>query len=380
MTALHQTASRENPLWIGAAAGRSERRLGLLRSILAFFIPPKGQKVVPTRAGVILIMVALGIGVAAYNTSSNILFIALSLLLSTIIVSGLLSWINFRRSAWRVSLQPPFRAGETAVVGLEVFNGKRVLPTYSLGFDFKTSSGEKGKLTLRSRLDPGATRRMEWTFRPGRRGRELVEMAGVSSQFPFGFLQKSFGGRIAQEVYVWPARVRYKADLSCLSVPESNGDVLNRAGSGSEFINLRGYQRGDSFRQVHWKVTARAGKIMVRQPLAEHQTGLFLHLETPASTWRRPEQFEKLCGFAAALAEDLFREQRLAGAVINDGAPLTIRRLADLELLLDQIAVLEPLEHYRPGRSLRSPNIIRFEPAMPDGVHAYLRGQKAATA
>ncbi len=380
MASAHQTLARNDPVWLRADAGRSDRGFGFLRTMVALVIPPKGQKVTPTRAGIIFILVALGIGVAAYNTSSNILFIALSLLLSTIIVSGLLSWLNFRGAAWRVSLHPPFRAGETAVVGLEVLNHKRVLPTYSLGFDFKTSGGAKGKLILRSRLDPGSKRRMEWHFRPARRGRELVEMSGVSSQFPFGFLQKRFGGRIAQEVHVWPPRVAYEARFTCLFAPESSGEVFNRAGSGAEFVNLRDYQRGDSVRQVHWKATARQGRLMVRQPLAEHQIGFWLHLETSSAIWRRPEQFEKLCGFAAALAEDLFREQRLVGAIVNDDAPMPIRRMADLELLLDQISVLEPIDRHQPGRSLPSPNIIRFEPALPDGIHAFVRGQKAASA
>jgi uncharacterized protein (DUF58 family) len=205
-------------------------------------------------------------------------------------------------------------------------------------------------------------------------------MSGVGSQFPFGFLRKSFGGRIAQEVHVWPARVEYESQFTCLSAPEASGEILNRAGSGNDFINLRDYQRGDPVRQVHWKATARQGRLMVRQPLAEHQTGFWLHLETMSATWRRPEQFEKLCSLAGTLAEDLFRDQRLAGAIVNDNPPLLIRRMADLELLLDQISVLEPVDHYQPGRVLPSPNIIRFEPALPDGVHAFVRGQKAATA
>jgi hypothetical protein len=81
------------------------------RLILSLIVPPKGQKVVPTKAGIILIILALGVGMAAYNTSSNILFITLSLMLSTIVVSGVLSWLNFRGTAWRVAFQRPFRAG-----------------------------------------------------------------------------------------------------------------------------------------------------------------------------------------------------------------------------------------------------------------------------
>ena len=80
---------------------------------------------------------------------------------------------------------------------------------------------------------------------------------------------------------------------------------------------------------------------MVRQFAAESTEVYFLRIETPSGRWPREEQFELMCGFAATLAEDLFTEARLAGAVINAGNPIAIRRVQDLELFLDQLAVLE---------------------------------------
>jgi len=365
--------------WIGPELRRqSWRNFRLGRFIVSSFVRSKEQK--PTKSGVVFIAMSVAIGVAAYNTASNILFITLSLMLTTLLVSGLLSWLNFRRTAWRIALQPPFRAGEEATVGLEVHNAKRYLPTYSLNFNFRLASGGEGRLVTRERLDPGETVRREWMFRPLRRGRELIEMTGVSSQFPFGFLQKNFGGHITREIYVWPPRVDYEASLSAVAAPNSLGDVLNRVGVGNDFVNLRRYQSGDSYRQIHWKASARQRKLMVRHMLAENQSGFDLCIETPASVWRRAEQFEALCSLAGTLAEDLFRQGRLVGAVINDRPPFAIHRLADLELLLDQLAVLEPTDEECPARSFPAHNVISFKPGNPEGVHAYVRGQKAATA
>lgn len=367
--------------WHGPAARRRRwRDFKVGRFLLGLFVPPRGQKVVPTKSGLMLTIIALFIGVAGYNTSSNILFITLSLLLSAIVVSGILSWMNFRNTAWRLHLQPPFRAGESATVGLEVFSGKTILPTYSLSFGFKASSGDHGKLILRRRLDPGDTRKMEWTFVPRSRGREMIEMSGVGSQFPFGFLYKQFGGRVVHEIYVWPKRIRYDSNLLAEPAPNSVGDVLNRAGSGNDFINLREYKIGDSHRHVHWKASARHRKLMVRQLLAENHSGFFLQVDTSASIWADPEQFEQMCSLAATLAEDLFRQGQLVGAIINDCAPFFVRRVADLELFLDQLAVIEPVDASMPGRVVSYRNVIVFAPGLPEGVHAYVRGQKAATA
>ena len=355
-----------------------EFRLG--RMLLGLIVPPRGQKVLPTGAGILLILIALGIGLAAYSTASNILFIAFSLLLSTIVVSGILSWMNFGRTAWRVILQPPVRAGQQAVLSLEVLNRKRFLPTYCLNFDFKASSGDSGRLVLRQRLDPGETRKMEWSFSPQRRGRELVEMVGVNSKFPFGFLHKHFGGRVVREVYVWPARIVYQIMMGAVPAADAIGETVPRPGHGTEFMSVRRYQSGDSHRHIHWKASARQRKLMVKQLLAESHRGYFLHIETPVVAWDKPAQFEQMCSLAASMAEDLFRQGQLVGAVINDGMPILTRRVADLELFLDQLAVVEPVEHFSGGRVLPLRNLITFEPGRPDGVHAILRGRKAASA
>jgi hypothetical protein len=73
--------------------------------------PYRGNRLLLTLPGGIVIAVAMGIAAAAYNTSNNILFIALSLLLACLVFSGLLSWLNFRNMSWRVRVQPPLRAG-----------------------------------------------------------------------------------------------------------------------------------------------------------------------------------------------------------------------------------------------------------------------------
>ncbi|NJO55918.1 MAG: vitamin B12-dependent ribonucleotide reductase, partial [Rhodospirillales bacterium] len=55
----------------------------------------------------------------------------LSLLLTCLILSGVLSWLNLRGVRWRLQLAPPLRAGHDAVVGLDLRNGKRFLSVES---------------------------------------------------------------------------------------------------------------------------------------------------------------------------------------------------------------------------------------------------------
>ena len=98
--------------------------------------------------------------------------------------------------------------------------------------------------------------------------------------------------------------------------------------------------------------------------------------------WTRPEQFELLIRFAATLAEDLFRMGRLMTAAVDAEAPMSIRRVHDLELWLDRLAVAQPVADPA-GAGAVGParkNMMTFAPDGARGVAAFVGGEKAASA
>ncbi|MDB4384738.1 hypothetical protein N9Z12_01665 [Opitutaceae bacterium] len=188
------SSATSDQTWHGPGAERSTfkqrwRELSWSRLLWTFIYPKRGQRIMPTVSGILLITVALGIGSAAYNTSNNILFITLSLLLACLILSGVLSALNFSKVSWRLAPSPPFRVGQTGTIGLELRNEKKILPTYGLWFDVHTRTESKPRrFVMRERLDPlGGETRIDWTWQPTQRGLEVVELGAVGSLFPFGF-------------------------------------------------------------------------------------------------------------------------------------------------------------------------------------------------
>ena len=406
--------------WQGTEAGGGRRRFTWNAVLWALVFPQRGQRILPTVSGTILIALSLGIGSAAYNSANNILFITLSLLLACLILSGVLSWLNFRGVAWRLELAPPLRVGREAVVGLGLRNRKQFLPTYGLWFELvarhveqgppavaestitgkdldvralwaKAEQGEvRGRLFLRERLDPHGTARLDWAFKPARRGRLRVELDSVGSLFPFGFLKKHLTTELREELVVWPAPVDYRRDAVADARRPAGGERVARAGSGGDLLALRRYASGDSHRLIHWKASARSRQLLVRQFAAESTEGFSLWLQTDAALWPRPEQFELLVGFCATLAEDLFRAGQLMAATIDGEAPVPMRRVRDLELFLDQLALVEPRTEAGPGGAGAGPamaparvnrkNMLTFAPDGARGVAAYVDGEKTATA
>ena len=406
--------------WSGPGSGGGRRGFTWNALLWALVFPQRRQQTLPTISGLLLIGLALGIGSAAYNSANNILFITLSLLLACLILSGVLALLNFRGVEWRLRVAPPLRVGQEAVVTLDLRNAKTFLPTYGLWFDLsaravdlsapaKVESTITGRgidvraalarpdqaearvrLFLRTRLDPAGVERMEWVFKPARRGLLRVELDGTGSLFPFGFLKKQLRAEVQDEVAVWPAPVEYRRLGSASTQRPAAGERRARAGSGGDLLALRRYAEGDSHRLIHWKASARSRQMLVRQFAAESSEGFSLQLDTDAAVWSRAEQFELLVSFAGTLAEDLFRAGTLVSVALDHGPAAPVRRVRDLEAFLDRLALVEPRkemarENSRVEAAANSgtrggKNLITFAPDGARGVAAFVDGEKLATA
>ncbi len=379
-----------NDAWDGPGVRRRKWRHWFRELIWFLIFPQKRQRDLPTVSGVLLVVLALGMGLAAYNTGNNILFIALALLLACLILSGVLAWMNFGGLRWRLRVASGWRAGVGQVVALELANAKKWLPSYGLWFEWcaqpqavrdQPAEAIKGVINLSGRLEPKGEKLLEWSVKPTRRGRWHVRMDGVGSFFPFGFFKKS---RLTQNtcrtVIVWPAVIEYQRHALAIWARQALGRPQARSGMGMELHALRPYRGGDSHRMIHWKATARAGRIMVREAAAEAEEGCRLRLETSALLWTKPEEFDLACELAATLAEDLFRAKKLAAVALNDAPWIVLKRTRDLDLFFDQLALAEPSASGVSATRGSGGNVITFGPSGGGRVTAYLDGQPAATA
>jgi uncharacterized protein (DUF58 family) len=233
----------------------------VLRRVLRRLRPPRRLSF--TREGRWLTFLAIAIGVAAINTGNNLLYLILAWLLSFIIASGVLSEVTMRGLGVTRRPPPQVFAGQPFLMEIAVENQKNGLASFSIEIEDLLDGRPLDKKCYFLKIPPGRTQRTSYRHTFARRGLYKFDGFRVATRFPFTLFRKSKDVDSATEVLVFP-RVT--------SVPRPSprprargGGPSHRMGRRGEFFGLREWREGDDRRGIHWRSTARTGRLMVRE-------------------------------------------------------------------------------------------------------------------
>ena len=148
-----------------------------------------------------------------------------------------------------------------------------------------------------------------------RRGVHQLADIEIATAFPFGLIESRTRASLPTEIVVYP-RV-YAIRQGVLDSLSGIGDVYTRAAAdGDEFHSLREYVRGDDPRRIAWRVSARAGSLVVREMEAESTRTVALCLDTRRiETEDFDERFEDAVDLTASLAMALLKQRYAVGVV-----------------------------------------------------------------
>ena len=97
--------------------------------------------------------------------------------------------------------------------------------------------------------------------------------------------------------------------------PDEDGNSQRQGSNAIDVSQIRSYQKGDSLKQVHWKLTARLNELMVKEMMepTEKLTWLYLNLqESPdlPAVRRNPEAWDHFVETVASLSAMLLKMEK----------------------------------------------------------------------
>lgn len=230
-----------------------------------------------TREGRYLVAITLGIGFAAINTGNNLLFLVLGMLLSLIVVSGVLSEHALRALEVTRDLPRQVHAGRPFLTGIRLHNRKRRLPSFSIQVEDIVEGRPIAKKCYFLKVPAGASQQTSYRTELARRGAYTYEGLRISTRFPFSFFLKARQISLPGTLVVLP-RVLPVAELP-VSARALVGELVQlRRGQGREFHGLRVMRPEDDARDVHWKRSAREGRLILREYARQASRRILVHL------------------------------------------------------------------------------------------------------
>lgn len=254
--------------------------------------PPRRLRV--TSEGKWFLLITVGVGVAAVNTGNNMLYLALSMNLSLVILSGVLSEWCIRGLSVRVRHAAEAYAARDSLLAVTCASGGKRFPSLFVSCAL-TIDGAPCVVRFPGIPAGGsATRVVSW--RPARRGAIREANGAVSTLFPFALFEKSadIAGDVALIVYPRPgdAEEPERGDGDSDAV-----EAVAQAGRpGPAIRGVREHLPADAVRDIHWKASARLGRWMVKQRETEAGPVAELRLEISAP----PAAFERAVSRACA--------------------------------------------------------------------------------
>ena len=244
------------------------------------------------------------IGLTLHLTELNVIALALTvpLLIAGLFVLG--------RASYKVTLDLQTHrvvVGTRAVGRVEVANPT---PRVILPSRIELAVGAATAQFMVPRLSAEAAH--EELFAVPTRRRAVLVVGPVRSvrDDPLSLMRRQVTWAREQELFVHPRTVRLDEAASGFLRDLEGTPSSDLSSSDIAFHALRDYAPGDDRRHVHWRTTARTGKLMVRQFEETRRSHVVVALDNLAEHYASDDEFELAVSAAASIAAQTFREEK----------------------------------------------------------------------
>ena len=272
-----------------------------------------------TAEGVVFTVILTFITIGSILRNVNLLIVLAGMMFATLLMNWRVS-VKMLSSLFVKRVVPSrIHAGQLTTVNWHCRNDREKLATWNLIVEDRVKPLSRGASTGHSKLvsrvmipqlDVQSTQQASYKIVFPKRGQYRLGQAKVSNRFPFGLLRSQFKLG-SEDVFVAPqiGNLTPTWDRRLQSKVVGSESVERRKGfENEEFYGLREWRSGDSQRQIHWRSTARQGRLMVK----EHDQRSNRDLAVVLDLWVNDEQdeqtqseIETMLSFAATVLTSL---------------------------------------------------------------------------
>ena len=225
-------------------------------------------------------------------------------------------------------LEPRVTVGDHALIRLMVTNPR---PRPLLPSRMEMPVGPGRAVFVVPTLTPRAVHERGFILPTQRRGIVTVGPVLAVQRDPVGLLQREHSLTTPQDIHIHPRTLRLGTVLHGVLRDIEGAVTQDLSSSDVAFHALRDYVPGDDRRNVHWRTTARTGRLMVRQFEETRRSSLLVLLSTRQDDYTGGEDFETAVSIACSLAMDAIQDGREVRFITQIGALPTSSALRMLD-------------------------------------------------
>lgn len=267
-----------------------------------------------TKTGYLFLLLALSLGFGALNTGNNLLYLLFAMMLSFIVLSGILSQNSLYLLEPTAHLTLKTYANTPFTLSFEVKNNKTLFPAYAISIS-PVRSNTNLPSTFIAKLKSQGKCLSGFLYAFDKRGWNLLPNLKFETTYPFGLVKKFFIFESGQKTLVYPTLLPLKQTPQNITDQFGDASRIKKGESGHPH-GVRDFVFGDPHRYIHWKSSARIGKLRVKEFEKQNQKIFKLHLRIQNPHLPLDTQ-ETLISIAASLITAASMQNMVIILVIN---------------------------------------------------------------